>query len=389
VADVISIDPSDHKAVCDFAVEEGITLVVIGPEQPLEKGLADALRASDIDVFGPSAAAARLESSKGFSKDLMQRHGIPTAPFARFTAEQRDHALTYVNEHPLPVVIKYDGLAAGKGVVVADTTPQAVETVDAMLDGAFGENGIVIEGFLQGQEASVFAVCDGDLYVVLTPAQDHKRVGDGDVGKNTGGMGTYAPAPVVTDDVMQKVRERIIEPTLAGMKAEGTPFVGCLFCGLMIDNGEPSVVEFNARFGDPETQVVLSLLDVDVAALFASAARGTLAPYQWQTMIDERHERHAVCVVLASEGYPDSYRKGLPIRGIAAAEALPGVRVYHAGTKMVDGELVTNGGRVLGVTAVAGTLREARDRAYEACALIDFEGKTMRMDIASRALEKA
>ncbi len=382
-AECVAVPIADHAAVARWCREHRITLVVIGPEQPLAEGLSDHLREGGFDVFGPSQAAARIESSKGFSKDLMQRHGIPTAPYRRFDADQRDEAVAYAAQHPTPVVVKYDGLAAGKGVVVAATTDEAVTAVSQMYDGVFGTDGVVIEGFLFGQEASVFAICDGTRYVTLAPAQDHKRIGDGDTGKNTGGMGAYAPAPVVTDDVLRQVRSKIIEPLLAGMRAEGYPFVGCLFCGLMIDSGVPSVVEFNARFGDPETQVVMSVLDADVAALFASAARGALDDSTIRSTVNG-----AACnVVLASGGYPDAYQKGKVITGIEQAEADPQVTVYHAGTAEVDGFLVTSGGRVLGVTAADETLKGAVQRAYAAVEQISFEGNVYRTDIARKALD--
>jgi len=382
-AECVALPIADQAAVDRWCREHQVTLVVIGPEQPLADGLSDALREGGFDVFGPSQAAARIESSKGFSKDLMQRHGIPTAPYRRFDAGEREQAVAYAAQHPTPVVVKYDGLAAGKGVVVASTTDDAVSAVNEMYDGVFGSDGVVIEGFLFGQEASVFAVCDGTGYVTLAPAQDHKRIGDGDTGKNTGGMGAYAPAPVVTEDVLFKVRSRIIEPLLAGMRAEGFPFIGCLFCGLMIDQGEPSVVEFNARFGDPETQVVMSVMDADVAALFASAARGSIDP----SAIRSTAIGAACNVVLASGGYPDAYEKGKVITGIDQAEADPQVTVYHAGTAEVDGRLVTNGGRVLGVTAIDDTLKGAVGRAYAAVDHITFDGKVYRTDIARKAID--
>jgi phosphoribosylamine--glycine ligase len=356
---------------------------VIGPEQPLAEGLSDFLREEGIDVFGPSKAAAQLETSKGFSKDFMQRHGIPTAPYRRYNAMQHDDARAYAAAHELPVVIKYDGLAAGKGVVVATTHAEALDAIDFMYAGAFGTDGVVIEGFLSGQEASVFAICDGQTFVTLAPAQDHKRVGDGDTGKNTGGMGAYAPAPIVTPVVLARVHEQIVQPVLDGMYNEGMPFVGCLFCGLMINElGEPSVVEFNVRFGDPETQAVMSVLSADTAALFASAARGSIDA----SAISSIAIGHACNVVLASAGYPDAFEKGLDISGIDDAESDPYVTVYHAGTKDADGSLVTNGGRVLGVTAIGDTLEQAVSRSYAAVSKISYDTKYYRTDIAKKAL---
>jgi phosphoribosylamine--glycine ligase len=381
-AECVALNVADHVAVEKFCLKNDVTLVVIGPEQPLAEGLADALRAENIDVFGPSKAAAQLETSKGFSKDFMARYHIPTAPYKRFDATEREAALAHVKGHALPVVVKYDGLAAGTGVVVASTHDEAIEAVEAMYDGVFGSDGVVIEGFLSGQEASVFAICDGRDFITLAPAQDHKRVGDGDTGKNTGGMGAYAPAPVVTADVLSTIRTRIIRPVLDGMFEEGTPFIGCLFCGLMIDGDSVNVVEFNARFGDPETQAVLSVLDADVAALFASAARGELDA----TTVRSVHAGYACNVVLASQGYPDAYAKGLPITGIDAAESDPHVTVYHAGTAERDGVLVTNGGRVLGVTAIGDTLADAVKRSYAACSKVSYDTRMFRTDIAAKAL---
>jgi len=382
-AECVSLRVDDHEAIERFCSRNDVSLVVIGPEQPLAEGLSDFLREEGIDVFGPSKAAAQLETSKGFSKDFMQRHGIPTAPYRRFDAMQHDDARAYAAAHELPVVIKYDGLAAGKGVVVATTHAEALDAIDFMYAGAFGTDGVVIEGFLSGQEASVFAVCDGQTFVTLAPAQDHKRVGDGDTGKNTGGMGAYAPAPIVTPAVLARVHEQIVQPVLDGMHGEGMPFVGCLFCGLMInEQGEPSVVEFNVRFGDPETQAVMSVLSADTAALFASAARGSIDA----SAISSIAIGHACNVVLASAGYPDAFEKGLVISGIDDAESDPYVTVYHAGTKDADGSLVTNGGRVLGVTAVGDTLQQAVEKSYAAVGKISYQNKYYRTDIAKKAL---
>jgi phosphoribosylamine--glycine ligase len=382
-AECVSLRVDDHEAIERFCSRNDVSLVVIGPEQPLAEGLSDFLREEGIDVFGPSKAAAQLETSKGFSKDFMQRHGIPTAPYRRYNAMQHDDARSYAAAHELPVVIKYDGLAAGKGVVVATTHAEALDAIDFMYAGAFGTDGVVIEGFLSGQEASVFAICDGQTFVTLAPAQDHKRVGDGDTGKNTGGMGAYAPAPIVTPVVLARVHEQIVQPVLDGMYNEGMPFVGCLFCGLMINElGEPSVVEFNVRFGDPETQAVMSVLSADTAALFASAARSSLDA----TTISSVAIGYACNVVLASAGYPDAFEKGLDISGIDDAESDPYVTVYHAGTKDADGSLVTNGGRVLGVTAIGDTLEQAVSRSYAAVSKISYDTKYYRTDIAKKAL---
>lgn len=383
-ATLLSLDVSDHDAVIRWCDDNAVTLVVVGPEVPLRAGLADDLRRAAIDVFGPSKAAAQIETSKGFAKDLMARHGIPTAPYKRFTADECDLALAYVRQHDLPVVIKYDGLAAGKGVVVAMTHDEALTAVTDMYDGAFGTDGVVVEGFLDGQEASLFAVCDGSAYTILASAQDHKRVGDGDTGKNTGGMGAYAPAPLVTSEVLQWADEHIIRPTVTALAQEDMPFIGCLYAGLMVHaDGTSSVVEFNCRFGDPETQAVMAVLDADVARLFASAARGRLD----NNAVNAAATCHAVNVVLASAGYPDAFVKGVPIHGIDLAEHDHRVTVFHAGTGLApDGQLVTAGGRVLGVTATGATLDEARRAAYEACDKIDYSTKYMRSDIAAKGV---
>jgi phosphoribosylamine--glycine ligase len=373
-----------HEEVIAFCIEHAIDLVVIGPEAPLAAGLADELRTNNIAVFGPSKAAAQLESSKGFAKEFMARYAIPTAQFRRFSAGEYKAAQEYVSHHSLPVVIKADGLAAGKGVVIAETQEEAQRTLTEMLDGKFGaaSTSIVVEEFMQGEEASVFAITDGERFLTLAPAQDHKRIGTGDVGENTGGMGAYCPAPIVTESVMQQVHERIIAPTLNGMKHEGMPFVGCLYAGLMIHNGTAKVVEFNARFGDPETQAVLSVFEGDLAALLLSAAQGQLRP----ETVRSTTSGAACCVVLAAKGYPGEYQTNERIEGITEAEAVEGVRVYHAGTKLQDGALVTNGGRVLGVTSKAATLREAIQRSYEAVERISFAGKTFRTDIGAKGL---
>jgi phosphoribosylamine--glycine ligase len=388
------IDIEHHGEVLEFCETIGIDLVVIGPEAPLASGLADDLRARDIAVFGPSREAARLESSKAFAKDFMLRHGIPTAHYRVFNEQQHKEARHYVAEHVLPVVIKADGLAAGKGVTVAETHAQALEALDAAFDGKFGTAGksIVVEEFMQGEEASVFAVCDGEHFITLAPAQDHKRIGDGDIGENTGGMGAYCPATLVTPNIMRQVEERIITPTLRGMKEEGHPFIGCLYVGLMIDShGLPKVVEFNARFGDPETQAILAVLDADLARLLHSAARGNLD----QSAVQNVANGAACCLVLAAGGYPGSVRKGDEIIGINDAEQSGNgaVSVFHAGTALYnnpDGStsLCTNGGRILGVTAYGSTLQEAISRSYEAAKHIHFRGKTFRTDIGAKGLRK-
>lgn len=386
-ATVVEFDVNNADVVVKWCQSHNISLVVIGPEQPLANGLADALREYGIDVFGPSKRAAALETSKGFAKDFMLRHNIPTAKYKRFTINGSNDARVvpqeladYITNHTLPIVIKYDGLAAGKGVVVAVSHDEAMNAVTDMCRGAFGSDGIVVEGFLKGREVSVFAITDGTNYVVLAPSQDHKRIGEGNTGKNTGGMGAYSPVPWVDDILLTIIKNKVIEPTIRGMSSEGNPFVGCLYCGLMIDErGEPSVVEYNARFGDPETQAVLSVLDADFAALLASAARGRIDT----SAVSSVSVGFAVNVVIASAGYPDAYEKGHVITGIGEAESDPYVIVYHAGTQRMADSIITSGGRVLGVTAQGSTINEARSRAYAACAKIEFDGKYLRKDIAS------
>jgi phosphoribosylamine--glycine ligase len=378
----------DADEVVALARDVAADLVVIGPEAPLAAGVADALRTAGIATFGPSKAAARLEWDKAFSKEFMQRHSIPTAASETFAADQLQDALAYVRAHPLPVVIKANGLAAGKGVVIAGTYEEALTALDEMLSGrAFGESGttVVLEQFMRGEEASVFAITDGRDYVLLAPSQDHKRVGDDDTGANTGGMGAYAPAPIVTDGMLRRIASTIVEPALRGMAEEGSPYIGCLYVGLMIDADDARVVEFNSRFGDPEAQVVLPLLDCDLAQLFLAAATGRVAEIG-----DVRSRGSAVCVVMASEGYPGTFTKGHTITGLEEAGALDGIVVFHAGTKQQGDEIVTNGGRVLGVTAIsAGDDLEATiRRAYAAVDLIDFPGAHFRTDIGQKGVRE-
>jgi len=382
----------DFDAITDLARREGVELVVIGPEDPLAGGIADRLRKAGIATFGPSAAAARLEGSKAFAKAFMARHGIPTAEFAVFDA--LDAARAHVAALPRPgfCVVKADGLAAGKGVAVCDDLPAAERALAEMMGARrFGDAGarVVIEERLDvpgAQEASYYAITDGTRIVTLAEAQDHKRALDGDRGENTGGMGAYSPAPVVTPAVEARIRREIVEPAIRGMAEDGTPFVGVLFVGLMIDpGGAAQVVEFNVRFGDPETQALMVRLQSDLVPLLYGAATGRLDPDApgcrpvWGDA--------AVCVALASGGYPRDYEKGKPISGLAEAGACEGVVVFHAGTKRgPDGGFVTEGGRVLGVTALGPSVAEARRRAYAAADRIRFEGRHLRRDIALRAL---
>jgi phosphoribosylamine--glycine ligase len=387
----------DDAALIDLAKRESVDLVVIGPEDPLAAGLADRLREAGCVVFGPSAAAARLEGSKAFAKDFMARHGIPTAAYRAF--DQLDEALAYVRELDGPCVVKADGLAAGKGVAMCADAEQAQAALrEIMQDRRFGAAGdeVVIEEWMLGEEASYYAITDGERIVTLAAAQDHKRLLDGDRGENTGGMGAYSPAPVLTPAVEQQVLDEIVVPTIRGMAADGSPYTGVLYVGLMIDPaGQPRVVEFNVRFGDPETQPLMLRMDSDLLPLLDGAARGQLDVAGELVWGDA-----AVCVVLASAGYPRAAETGKRIEGLGDVLALSGpvgegelpeVVVFHAGTRACappdQAEFETSGGRVLGVTARGHTVREARDRAYAAADKIQFEGKQMRRDIAARALE--
>ncbi|MFT3921422.1 MAG: phosphoribosylamine--glycine ligase [Myxococcales bacterium] len=369
----------DTAGIVRAAQEHGIDFVVVGPEDPLVSGLVDQLGAVGILAFGPDASGARLEGSKAFSKELMQEAGVPTAAFRIF--DDADEAERYVREQKRPLVVKADGLAAGKGVVVAKDTDEAVDAIRSIMrDRAFGGAGsrVVIEETLRGQEVSYHVVCDGERYVALAPAQDHKRVGDGDQGPNTGGMGAYSPPPVVTAEVEQKILSRVVEPTLATMKKRGTPFRGTLFVGLMIDQGEPFVLEYNTRFGDPETEVLMARWDGDLMPLLLGAAKGDLSGVSARWAAPS-----ALCIVMASEGYPGSYPKGRPISGLetAGAEAV----VFHAGTTLEQGRVVTAGGRVLAVTAIGQTLDEAAARAYAVAQQVHFEGAHYRRDIGHHA----
>lgn len=378
------VKATDLDAVVALAAREGIDLVVVGPEGPLAAGLADQLRAAGVAVFGPSAAAAQLESSKTFAREFMARHGIPTADFQVF--DEFEAARAHVRALGGPSVVKADGLAAGKGVAVCDAPDQAEAAISEMMrDRRFGEAGarVVIEERLEGEEASYYAITDGTRVATLCAAQDHKRALDGDRGENTGGMGAVAPALVVNEAVEKRILEEVVHPVISGMSAEGMPYTGVLYVGLMIDgSGAPRVVEFNVRFGDPETQPLMLGLEGDLVPLLhgaAGAGLGNAAPVGFRDA--------AVCVVLASEGYPRSYPTGRAIAGLDEAAAEPGVEVFHAGTRRTAaGGFETAGGRVLGVTARGASVDEARRRAYAACDAIRFEGMHLRRDIAQRAL---
>jgi phosphoribosylamine--glycine ligase len=378
---------NDLDALVALARAEAIDLVVVGPEDPLAAGLSDRLRDVGIATFGPSAAAARLEGSKAFSKDFMQRHGIPTAAYAVF--EAADPAHDYVESLGRPCVVKADGLAAGKGVAMCPDVASAHAAIDEMMaEKRFGKAGdrVVIEEWLQGEEASYYAICDGERIITLAAAQDHKRALDGDRGENTGGMGAYSPAPVVSESVEKKILERVVYPTIRGMAKEGTPYQGVLFVGLMIDEADdPYVIEFNVRFGDPETQPLMVRMDGDFLPILDAAARGTLdesSSMDWGEA--------AVCIVLASGGYPRSYETGCAISGLDSLLGAEDLVVFHAGTRASEsGEgFETAGGRVLGITARGASVAEARDRAYRAVEQIVFEGMHFRHDIADRALTR-
>ncbi|MCK9172634.1 MAG: phosphoribosylamine--glycine ligase [Desulfuromonas thiophila] len=384
LAELVPLNVEDVDGLCAFALEKAIDLTVVGPELPLTLGIADRFKAAGLAIFGPSQAAAQIEGSKGFSKDLMAKYGIPTAAYARFT--DRDQAVAYVNEQGAPIVIKADGLAAGKGVILAQTLEEAVQAIDEILvDGVFGEAGksLVIEEFLYGEEASFFAFTDGKNILPLASAQDHKQIFDGDKGPNTGGMGAYSPAPVVTDALYQRIVDEVVQPTIDGMAAEGCPYCGILFVGLMIDGEKIRVLEYNARFGDPEAQPLLSRMKSDLVPVLRDCARGELT-----TRTLEWHEGAAVCVVLAAAGYPASVRKGDAISGLTAANALEDVQVFQAGTALCEGQLVTAGGRVLGVVGRAADVPAAIERAYAGVAQIRFDGAQWRRDIGQKALRR-
>ncbi|MFK7988598.1 MAG: phosphoribosylamine--glycine ligase [Sandaracinaceae bacterium] len=381
VGENIAVSAGDVAGLVELAQRRAVDLVVVGPEAPLADGVVDALEAVGVSVFGPSRAAAQLESSKGFSKHFMKRFGIPTADFAVF--DDPAAAKAWVRERGQPMVVKADGLAAGKGVVVADTVEQTLEAIDRlMVARAHGDAGakVVVEERLQGPEVSFHVVCDGARGVALAAAQDHKRLEEGDRGPNTGGMGAYSPPPMVTPELEVRILRDVVTPTLDGMNELGTPFRGALFVGLMIVDGQPKVLEYNVRFGDPETEVMLSRWSGDVLPLLLGAARGDLSGVeaQWDAPA-------ALCVVLASEGYPGRSVIGLEIEGIAEAGAIEGVQVFHAGTRIFEDRLVSSGGRVLCVTATGRDVEEASSRAYAAVDLITLEGAQHRRDIGWQA----
>ncbi|MBL0389241.1 phosphoribosylamine--glycine ligase [Tumebacillus sp. ITR2] len=377
----VAIGTEDVAALADFAEREGIDLTIIGPEAPLLAGIVDEFEARGLRVFGPRRAAALIEGSKAFAKAVMERRGVPTAKYRDFT--DADAARAYVREQGAPIVIKADGLAAGKGVIVAMTLEEAESALDTIMrENAFGDAGhkVVVEEFLTGQEATVMAFVSGETVRLMVPAQDHKPAYDGDKGPNTGGMGTYAPVPVVTPELLEEVERTIIRPVVDGLASEGTPYKGVLYTGLMLTAQGPKVIEFNARFGDPETQVVLPLLESDLLDVFASVVDGTLhlQEISWS-------EKAAVCVILAAEGYPASYRKGDVISGLESGDE--NSVIFHAGTKRTESGIVTNGGRVLGISGFGADLRSAQQNAYEAVNRVSFAGAHYRRDIADKALQ--
>ncbi|HEX2762173.1 MAG TPA: phosphoribosylamine--glycine ligase [Rhizomicrobium sp.] len=381
VAECVPVPATDFAALAKFAQEKRIDFAVIAADAQLVGGLWDVLEAAGIRALGPSKAAAVLEGSKGFVKDLCREIGIPTAAYERFT--QPAPAKAYAQTLGYPVVIKADGLAAGKGVIIAADKTEADKAIDFMFEGGFGESGheIVVEEFMEGEEASFFALSDGTNVVPLAGAQDHKRVGDGDTGPNTGGMGAYSPAPVLPPDLEKVAMEKFIKPTVAAFAAKGLPYMGVLYLGLMITKGGPKLVEYNCRFGDPECQVLMPRLKSDLLAALLAAHDGKLQPLEWRDEV-------ALTVVMASKGYPGSYEKGHVITGLDAAAKIPGVTIFHAGTEKRGNDIVAVGGRVLNITAIGRDVAEAQARAYQAVALIHWEGAFCRKDIGWRALKR-
>ncbi len=380
----IDLSGDDFDGLISFAQSNAVGLTIVGPEVPLVEGIVDAFKKAGLRCFGPSAKAAQLEGSKAFTKDFLARHNIPSGFYKSFT--EVDPALAYLQEQGAPIVVKADGLAAGKGVIVAETLKQAEDAVQDMLSGnAFGEAGcrVVIEEFLDGEEASFIVIADGKNVLPMATSQDHKRIGEGDTGPNTGGMGAYSPAPVVTPEIHQRVMRQVIYPTLAGMAAEGMPYTGFLYAGLMINaQGEPKVIEYNCRFGDPETQPIMMRLQSDLVALCNAALDGKLdqAEAQWDS-------RASVGVVLAAEGYPASYEKGREISGLGDIENAD-QKIFQAGTVETDGKVFTSGGRVLCATALGADVAEAQQKAYELADSISWKGMTLRRDIAWRAINR-
>lgn len=385
VAACLDIAAEDHAGLLTFALQNDIGFVIVGPEQPLVDGLGDAFRNVGIKVFGPSKVAAQMEGSKGFMKDFCARHNIPTAAYARF--KSLDKAVSYIKEQGAPIVIKTDGLAAGKGVIIAQTEEEAIEAATDMLSGkSFGDAGteLVIEEFMDGEELSYFALADGETYLPLTSAQDHKRVGDGDTGLNTGGMGAYSPAHFMDETLEQKILNHIIKPTVDGMKVDGNPFKGVLFAGLMVVKGEPRLIEYNIRFGDPECQPIMMRLESDLVELLLATEESTLDAYQGQV---QWSDQATLCVVMAAKGYPGAYEKGTEIKGAERLNNMEQVQLFHAGTMLDNaGVLVGSGGRVLGVVGIGDTIETAQRKAYAGVDKIEWEQGFCRRDIGWRAI---
>ena len=381
IAECAAVDIENGGAVVNFAEENAIDFVIVGPEAPLAAGVADRLREAGVLVFGPSAEAARLEASKSFTKEICDASGAPTAAYARFT--EAEPAKEYIRAQGTPIVVKADGLAAGKGVIVAMDEQTALDAIDDMFGGAFGGAGaeVVIEEFMEGEEASLFVLCDGEDILSIGTAQDHKRVGEGDTGLNTGGMGAYSPAPVLSAEIEALAMDQIVRPTVAEMKRRGTPFQGVLYAGLMIKDGQPRLVEYNVRFGDPECQVLMMRLGAQAMDLMHAAAEGRLA----ETRVNWADD-HAITVVMAAKGYPGSYEKGTVINGLGDLAEDSSNMVFHAGTKAAEGKVQAAGGRVLNVTARGETLKDARDRAYDMVEGVDWPEGFFRRDIGWRAL---
>jgi phosphoribosylamine--glycine ligase len=382
-AECVALDINDHAAVAAFAKEKAIDLVVVGPEAPLCAGIVDDLEAAGIKAFGPTKWAARLEGSKGFTKDLCKANNIPTAAYERF--KQAGAAKDYVRKKGAPIVVKADGLAAGKGVVVAATVKEAEDAIDMLFGGGLGQRAweIVIEDCLVGEEASFFALCDGETAIPLIAAQDHKRVGDGDKGPNTGGMGAYSPAPVMTPEMNQRVMDEIVLPTVAALKRAGAPYKGVLFAGLMITDQGPQLIEYNVRFGDPECQVLMLRLMSDLVPALIAARDGQLKNFDLRWYADA-----ALTVVMATKGYPGAYGKGSVIEGLDQAAQVEGVEIFHAGTKADGNKILANGGRVLNISARGKTVAEAQARAYQAVDRIDWPDGFCRRDIGWRAIKR-
>lgn len=378
----ISLDISDFDKVYEFTDSHSIHLVIVGPEQPLVEGLVDYLEEKCVAVFGPKKIAAQLEGSKEFAKNFMHKYDIPTAKFKVFDQTEFNLAADYIKEkNSYPVVLKADGLAAGKGVLIPETEEEALEALEELSSGSLSSAAkrLVIEEFMVGEEASVFAICDGDSYKIIGNAQDHKRIGEGDVGLNTGGMGAYSPTPILTSELMERVEKEVISPTVSGMKADGNPYLGILYVGLMITEDGPKVVEYNCRFGDPECQVIVPALESDLLEIIIACTEGRLS--KTEIIFDESYR---CCVVLASGGYPESYEKGKEISGL---ENVKDALVFHAGTKRENGKVLTNGGRVLNVVAKGNTLKEAIGNAYSEISKIHFDKAYFRRDIGAKGLK--